>query len=304
MKHIPRVVLIEYFCYSVGFFLFIVLLEPFGTRDFIKANAHPYNYYVIEAICFFLILMLCELVTSFLCHLPADYSQPMEYQVRRMVHLAIPCMLINTVFDGEFFVIIRWGWEHWDYLWRDYDGSLTLQWFFHDLKEAASVGAFIIAYHLFVTYYRVHRYQIEELQSLNSQFEAECQTKQDPTLPEKVRLQGESRETIILNPSDILYIESVSNYVNIVFFSGQDLLQKRLRCSLHDIENMLSPYSFIFHIHRAFLVNLNFITQVSGNAAGYKLQLFGSDKVLPVSKANVSAFRERVLDRQQSLSRN
>ena len=90
MKHIPRVVLIEYFCYSVGFFLFIVLLEPFGTRDFIKANAHPYNYYVIEAICFFLILMLCELVTSFLCHLPADYSQPMEYQVRRMVHLAIP----------------------------------------------------------------------------------------------------------------------------------------------------------------------------------------------------------------------
>lgn len=55
----------------------------------------------------------------------------------------------------------------------------------------------------------------------------------------------------------------------------------------------------IFHIHRAFLVNLNFITQVSGNAAGNKLQLFGSDKVLPVSKANVPDFRERVLDRQE-----
>ena len=63
------------------------------------------------------------------------------------------------------------------------------------------------------------------------------------------------------NPSDILYIESVSNYVNIVYFSGQDLLQKRL--------------------------------------------LFGSDKVLPVSKANVPAFKERVLNRQdkdQSMS--
>ncbi|MCQ2130958.1 MAG: LytTR family transcriptional regulator [Bacteroidales bacterium] len=76
-------------------------------------------------------------------------------------------------------------------------------------------------------------------------------------------------------------------------------MQKRLRCSLHDIENMLSPYSYIIHIHRAFLVNMNFITQVSGNAAGYKLQLFGSDKVLPVSKANEPAFRERVLDRQE-----
>ena len=299
MKHIPRVVLTDYLIYSIGFFLFIVLLEPFGTRDFIKANANPYNYYVIEAICFFLILMLCELFTSFLYHLPADYSQPMEYQVRRLLCLAIPCMLINTVFDGEFFVIIRYGWEHWDYLWRDNDGNMALQWFCHDLKEAVSVGAFVIAYYIFVTYNRVQRYQIEELQSLNSQFEAKRQTKRNPTLPEKVRLQGKSKETIILNPSDILYIESVSNYVNIVFFNGQDLMQKRLRCSLHDIEDMLSPYSFIIHIHRAFLVNLNFIIQVSGNAAGYKLQLFGSEKVLPVSKANVPAFRERVLDRQE-----
>lgn len=141
----------------------------------------------------------------------------------------------------------------------------------------------------------MQRHQIEELQSLNNQLEAEHQPQPDATLPEKVQLQGESRETIILNPSDILYIESVANYVNIVFFSGQDLSQKRLRCPLHDIEETLSPYSFIFHIHRAFLVNLNFITQVSGNAAGYKLQLFGSDKVLPVSKANVAAFREKVL---------
>lgn len=301
MKQIPRIVLIDYLCYSIGFFLFIVLLEPFGTRDFIKSNVNSYSYYVVEAISFFLILMLCELVTSFLCHLPVDYSQSREYQAKRLLYFAIPCILINTFFDGEFFVIIRWGWEHWDYLWCDYDGNFTLKWIFHDLKEAVSVGAFIIAYQVFVTYNRMQQHQIEELQSLNNQLEAEHQPQPDATLPEKVQLQGESRETIILNPSDILYIESVANYVNIVFFSGQDLSQKRLRCPLHDIEETLSPYSFIFHIHRAFLVNLNFITQVSGNAAGYKLQLFGSDKVLPVSKANVAAFREKVLGRERKL---
>ncbi len=296
MKQIPRIVLTDYLCYSVGFFLFIVLLEPFGTRDFIKANVNPYAYYVVEALSFFLILLLCELITSRLCHLPADYSRPRDYQAKRLLCFAIPCILINTVFDGEFFVIIRWGWEHWDYLWRDYDGHLTLKWFFQHLKEAVSVGVFIIAYQVFVTYNRMQQYQIEELQSLNNQLEAEHPSLPDPALPEKVLLQGESRETIMLNPADILYIESVANYVNIVFFSGQDLSQKRLRCPLHDIEETLSPYPFIIHIHRAFLVNLHFITQVSGNAAGYKLQLFGSDKVLPVSKANVAAFREKVLE--------
>lgn len=292
MKPIPRIVIFDYLCYSVGFFLFIVLLEPFGTRDFIKANLTPYFYYVIEAISFFVILMFCEGLTSYVFHLPADYSQPREYQIRRLLCFVIPCVLINTVFDGEFFVIIRWGWERWFYLWYDYDGSFTFKWFLHDLKEAISVGAFIIAYQVFVTNNRMQRYQIEELQTINNLLEAEHNDTCYQDIPDKIMLQGDSREAIIINPTDILYVESLANYVNIVFFSASDLIQKRLRGSLRDFENTLSPYPFIFHIHRAFLVNLNYITQVSGNAAGYKLQLFGTDKVLPVSKANVGRFKE------------
>ena len=292
MKPIPRIVIFDYLCYSIGFFLFIVLLEPFGTRDFIKTNVNPYSFYVVEAVCFFLILLLCECLTSYVFYLPADYSQPREYQTRRLLYFAIPCVLINTVFDGEFFVIIRWGWERWHYLWQDYDGSFTLKWFFHDLKEAVSVGAFIIAYQIFVTNNRMQRYQIEELQSINNLLEIEHDSAQNHAEPEKIVLQGDSRESIIINPSDILYVESLANYVNIVFFSASDLMQKRLRISLRDLEETLNPYPFLFHIHRAFLVNLNYITQVSGNAAGYKLQLFGTDKVLPVSKANVGRFKE------------
>ncbi len=294
MKPIPRIVLFDYLYYSIGFFLFIVLLEPFGTRDFIKANVNPYYFYVLEAVCFFLILMLCECLTTYGFHLPADYSQPKAYQTRRLLCFVFPCVLMNTVFDGEFFVIIRWGWNHWQYLWLDYDGSFTLKWFFHDLKEAVSVGAYIIAYQIFVTSTRMQRYQIEELQSLNNLLEAKQDSDHNQLEPNKIVLQGESRDSIIINPSDILYVESLANYVNIVFFSASDLMQKRLRISLRDIEETLSPYPFIFHIHRAFLVNLNYITQVSGNAAGYKVQLFGTDKVLPVSKANVGRFKERI----------
>lgn len=294
MQPILRIVIVDYLCYSAGFFLFIVLLEPFGTRDFIKANVNPYNFYVVEAVSFFLILMLCECLTSYVFRLPADYSQPREYQTRRLLCFAIPCVLINTVFDGEFFVIIRWGHERWHFLWYDYDGSFTLKWFMHDLKEAVSVGAFIIAYQIFVTRNRMQQYQIQELQSINNLLEAEQNSVSSQAGADKIVLQGESRESIILNPSDILYVESLANYVNIVFFSSADLSQKRLRIPLRDLEETLRPYPFIFHIHRAFLVNLNYVTQVSGNAAGYKLQLFGTDKILPVSKANVGRFKERI----------
>ena len=294
MKLIPRIVIYDYLYYSIGFFLFIVLLEPFGTRDFIKANVNPYFFYVIEAISFFLILMLCEWFTSYVCHFPSDYAQPKEYQMKRLLCFVIPCIMINTVYNGEFFVIIRWGWERWHYLWYDYDGRFTLKWFFNDLKEAISVGAFFIAYHVFVTNNRIQRYQIEELQTINNMLEEEHGNACNQDVPDKIVLHGESHETIIINPTDILYVESLANYVNIIFFSSSNLVQKRLRGSLKDLENTLSPYPYIFHIHRAFLVNLNYITQVSGNAAGYKLQLFGTDKLLPVSKANVGKFKEKI----------
>ena len=64
MKPIPRIVIFDYLCYSIGFFLFIVLLEPFGTRDFIKTNVNPYSFYVVEAVCFFS-LVVCECLVCF-----------------------------------------------------------------------------------------------------------------------------------------------------------------------------------------------------------------------------------------------
>lgn len=295
MKPISRIIIIDYLCYTVGLFLLIVLLEPFLTSDFIQVTPSPYIYYIGEAISFFLIFCFIEVFMANCLQLTADYSQPKEYQVRRLIWLVVPCILLNTLFEGEYFTIIRWGWAKWHYFWIDYDGDFTLKWFLYTLKEAVCIGAIFIAYQIFVTFTRVQRYQIEELQSLNTLLETKHQETQAQVIPDKVLLQGESRDTIIVNPSDLLYVESVANYVNIVFFNGSDLAQKRLRCTLREIEEVLSPYSFIIHIHRAFLVNLNFITQVSGNTAGYKLQLFGTDKVLPVSKANVAVFRDKML---------
>jgi len=140
--------------------------------------------------------------------------------------------------------------------------------------------------------------EIEELQMLNSLLEAEQQElrshKDIDNTPDKIILHGEGKESFIVNPLDIMYVESVGNYLSIVYFNESELCTKRLRSSLKDVEEALEAYHFLVHIHRAFLVNINFITQVSGNSAGYKINLFSTDKVLPVSKANVAAFRDKI----------
>jgi len=140
--------------------------------------------------------------------------------------------------------------------------------------------------------------EIEELQTLNALLESEQQVlrsrleKDDET--DKIILQGEGKDTLTVIPLDIMYVESVGNYLCIVYFNDSELCQKRLRSSLKDIEETLEVYSFMVHIHRAFLVNINFITQISGNSAGYKVSMFSTDKVLPVSKANVAIFRDKI----------
>jgi len=145
---------------------------------------------------------------------------------------------------------------------------------------------------------RFLKIEVEELQSLNTLLE--CEQKElrsrlnKENLSDKIIINGDSRESLIVNPLDILFIESVGNYLSIAYFDNADLCQKRLRSSLKEVEEILEVYPFIVHIHRAFLVNINYITQVSGNSAGYKISMFSTDRVLPVSKANVNLFREKI----------
>jgi len=106
---------------------------------------------------------------------------------------------------------------------------------------------------------------------------------------------------LTVNPLDVIYVESAGNYLSIVYLNDSELCQKRLRSSLKEVEETLEAYPFLVHTHRAFLVNINFITQVSGNSAGYKISMFSTDRVLPVSKANVPLFREKIIELGKNL---
>lgn len=69
------------------------------------------------------------------------------------------------------------------------------------------------------------------------------------------------RKLIKINPSDILYIESQKNYLVIY-----TLHQKVMTYStLNNMESELKSYSHLIRIHKSFMVNKNFITQLDNN---------------------------------------
>jgi len=79
-----------------------------------------------------------------------------------------------------------------------------------------------------------------------------------------------------------LYAEAADNYVK-VFYRGQP--QELIRSSLKQLEEQFKGSHRIFRCHRTYLVNLDQVVHISGNAQGYKLHLEGVEQVIPVSRS-------------------
>ena len=288
MKKIKKISIWDYVLLSLGFFVFFTLMRPYGIQNSVNDNL-----WALQSLgCCTLIFIgsiISELIVTYILRLPCDYSKEWPYQVKRKAFFYIILVILVSVIIGMYFTVIEWGFEHWYYYWVDYDGEFTLKYFLNSFTQNVIWTLFVSIYWYFITRSRMKEYKIQELLSLNEVIERVEPVKDE--LSASVEITGEYKESLTVSPSDILYIESVANYLSIWYFSEGELMQKRIRNTLKNIEELLSGYTFLLHCHRAFLVNTRFITHVDGNSAGCQLHLFSIDRTIPVSKANIDSLR-------------
>ena len=92
------------------------------------------------------------------------------------------------------------------------------------------------------------------------------------------------KDTLTLDRDDLLAIESSDNYCTI-FHRKKGLLAKELmRSSLNRLENQLGNGFPFVRCHRSYVVNLDQVERVSGNAQGYKLHLLNGQLTVPVAR--------------------
>ncbi|MEM9984460.1 MAG: LytTR family DNA-binding domain-containing protein [Bacteroidota bacterium] len=96
-------------------------------------------------------------------------------------------------------------------------------------------------------------------------------------------------------PADrILYLESQRNYVKVVFWKGEKGEEALVRQTLSALEKQLEQTS-IKRSHRSYLVNPQWITEISGNAQGLVLTLKspeGNLHQVPVSRTYIQEFKQ------------
>lgn len=91
-------------------------------------------------------------------------------------------------------------------------------------------------------------------------------------------------EELMINSSDLLFIKAADNYIEVYYLERGEVRNSMLRNTLKSVEEIFTENENIIRCHKSYLVNLQYVNNVSGNAQGYKLHFRFTDIPIPVSR--------------------
>ena len=101
-------------------------------------------------------------------------------------------------------------------------------------------------------------------------------------------------------PSISLHFIPASTFRPSLFAIGTESLI--LRSTLKKAEETLRPFPCFFKSHRAYIINLDKVIHVQGNAQGYKIRLQELEELVPVSRNMNTEFSDKLLAWRTSIS--
>ena len=98
-----------------------------------------------------------------------------------------------------------------------------------------------------------------------------------------ITLLSDTSETLTFNLPDLLFIQADDNYSTVYWKDGQEVQKKLLRINLKNLDQQIgNPYAI--RCHRSYIINVNAISNITGNTNGYKLQVLDTEHFIPVSR--------------------
>lgn len=297
MKKFPACMLLDYIGFGLATMMILLLSKPFNVENALLRDG-IFQQSMEDGLVTMLAYWIAEVMVAYAVKLPCDYSRPWLYQVKRMTILFAIAIPLDALMTAYYFNTANYGIYCYDYPWLDHDENgyfYTTRWILKALEQKLFFGLLFASYWLVITWVRMQRLIISELLQLNTLLEgnqSKHETIKETTEEKTVVFPNGGSESLSVLPSEILYIESVANYIIVAHFHNNEPRQTRLRGTLRNVEETLKAHNFIVHIHRAFLVNVNYVTEVTGNSNGYRIRMLGIDNLLPVSRANIETFKQ------------
>lgn len=284
---------------SVGFaVLALGVFKPFGLGAW---GWETYAHLLLIWVLGFGVCFLTEVILRFIAKMPRSYEQGVDYIIRRNLWF----QLINTPLVSLMICLYR------HFVLSDRVPNNQLSWsnYFETLAIIAFISFAIGLYWRFKFRSRYLATELEETRQLNEQLKAvqaqaesrvqsleaamnqpkEALAKQPS---DSLTLSGTTSEKIALNINDLLFIETVGNYVKVCHLRNGQVRTDMLRATSKQMEDDLHHYPMIVRCHRAFLVNLVQVEQIISKSGSMQLIIKHSHDNIPVSRSNVSQIKE------------
>ena len=259
--------------------LAIAIFKPFGLEMWQwQAYVHLLALFALGmSSCF-----LSEAILKFIVRMPRSYDQGVSYIISRNLRF----QLINTPLVSLFICLYR----HIAMSHQVESNKLSLSNFLETLAIIAFLSFAIGLYWRFKFRSRYLAIELRETQQLNEQLKK----KSTPIASQSITLTGSTSESLTLQVSDLLYIESVGNYAKVFHLHEGKVQTDMLRATSKQIEDELQAYPMIVRSHRAFLVNLGQVDQIVSCSGTTQLLIKHCHEFIPVSRSNMAQVKEAI----------
>ena len=105
-------------------------------------------------------------------------------------------------------------------------------------------------------------------------------------------------ETLTIFESDFIFAKAQQNYVDIYFNSENGMQQKTFRSTLSNIMTQLPK---AWQVHRSYLVNLDYLKTIEGNARKRFIRISVTEETIPISQVYYKALSKRLSNSSQEL---
>ena len=285
------------FISTVFMVLAIAIFKPFGLEVWQwQAYIHLSGIFVLGLFSCF----LTEVILKYLVRMPRSYNRGVSYIISR--NLRFQC--INTPLVSLLICLYR----HFAMSSMVEGNKLSLSNYLETLVIIAFLSFAIGLYWRFKYRSRYLAAELEETRLMNEQLKKLQEASSIQTSPplegfllgqategragEAITLEGTTNEHVTLDISNLLYIEAVGNYVKVTQLRDNEVQTKMLRATMKQMEDALQAYPMIVRCHRAFMVNLGQVEQISSNSRAMQLIMRHTPDAIPVSRSNVTKLKE------------
>ena len=270
------------------------VFKPFGLDAW---QWQAYVHLVALGVIGFFICMLTDIILKYVVKMPRSFKKGAEYIIRRNLWF----QLINTPLVALGICLYR----HFVLSDRVESNQLSVVNFLETLAIIAFCSFAIGLYWRFKFRSKYLAMELEETRLLNGQLK-EIQSEKTSEKPlqqtpestvcqsQELTLTGTTNESVTLQISDLLFIEAVGNYVKVNHLRDGQVHTDMLRVTMKQLEETLLPYPMVVRCHRAFLVNLGQVEQITSHSGSTQLLIKHCHESLPVSRSNMAQVKSAI----------